>query len=808
MLDYEKLGAFYLGKRVDSEDHSLTDELVLYDSKDLTTHAVIIGMTGSGKTGLGIGMIEEAAMDNVPVIAIDPKGDLGNLLLTFPKLRAEDFLPWINKRQASDKGQSAEEYAAGQAALWKKGLKSWGQGMKRISTLRKKVDMAIYTPGSSAGQPVSVLQSFKAPSPALLEDADLYSDRVQATATSVLSLIGEDADPVSSREHILISQLLDRAWREGRDLGIAELIGEIQNPPLTKVGVLDMDSFYAPKDRFKLAMKLNNLLAAPGFSTWTEGSPLDAQRLFYTEDGKPRISVMSIAHLDDAERMFFVCMLLAELIAWMRQQQGTPSLRAILYMDELFGFMPPVANPPSKNLFLTLLKQARAYGLGLVLSTQNPVDLDYRGLSNTGTWMIGRVQTERDKARVMEGLEGVRAGESFDKQAMERTLAGLDKRQFLLHNVHEDEPVVFNTRWVMSYMAGPMTRDQIKLLMKGKKTAIDKAAAAAAPAAPKPVSKSKAAATSETPVLPPGIKQYFVETRADNVTYVPRVLALTDVGFSNARYKVNESRERAYCVEVSTGAVAVDWDDSEVYEFTANDLDDRAEEGAAFGDYPSIAADAKKYSGWSTELKRWIRQNETVTRFRSSKFKAMSDAGESEGDFRARLQLIANEKRDEAAAKLRKRYASKTKTLKDRLMRAEQALEREQQQSSKSKMDTAISFGTAILGAVLGRKAISSSSASKMGTAMRKAGSARQQAGDVKRAKQTVAKVQTDLQNLEAELEHEIDALDTSFDAQAEELTELAIRPKSTDIHIAAIGLGWLPYTEDESGRLQPAWNN
>ncbi|MEM7431933.1 MAG: DUF87 domain-containing protein, partial [Pseudomonadota bacterium] len=586
MLDYEKLGAFYLGKRVDSEDHSLTDELVLYDSKDLTTHAVIIGMTGSGKTGLGIGMIEEAAMDNVPVIAIDPKGDLGNLLLTFPKLRAEDFLPWINKRQASDKGQSAEEYAAGQAALWKKGLKSWGQGMKRISTLRKKVDMAIYTPGSSAGQPVSVLQSFKAPSPALLEDADLYSDRVQATATSVLSLIGEDADPVSSREHILISQLLDRAWREGRDLGIAELIGEIQNPPLTKVGVLDMDSFYAPKDRFKLAMKLNNLLAAPGFSTWTEGSPLDAQRLFYTEDGKPRISVMSIAHLDDAERMFFVCMLLAELIAWMRQQQGTPSLRAILYMDELFGFMPPVANPPSKNLFLTLLKQARAYGLGLVLSTQNPVDLDYRGLSNTGTWMIGRVQTERDKARVMEGLEGVRAGESFDKQAMERTLAGLDKRQFLLHNVHEDEPVVFNTRWVMSYMAGPMTRDQIKLLMKGKKTAIDKAAAAAAPAAPKPVSKSKAAATSETPVLPPGIKQYFVETRADNVTYVPRVLALTDVGFSNARYKVNESRERAYCVEVSTGAVAVDWDDSEVYEFTANDLDDRAEEGAAFGDYP------------------------------------------------------------------------------------------------------------------------------------------------------------------------------------------------------------------------------
>ncbi len=803
MLDYEKLGAFYLGKRVDTASDSLTDELVLYDSKDLTTHAVIIGMTGSGKTGLGIGMIEEAAMDNVPVIAIDPKGDLGNLLLTFPKLRGEDFLPWINRRQASDKGQSAEEYADGQAALWKKGLKSWGQGMKRIATLRKKVDMAIYTPGSTAGHPVSVLQSFKAPSPALLEDSDLYADRVQATATSVLSLIGENADPVSSREHILISQLLDRAWREGRDLGIAELIGEIQNPPLERVGVLDIDSFYAPKDRFKLAMKLNNLLAAPGFSTWTEGEPLDAGRLFYTAEGKPRISVMSIAHLDDDQRMFFVCMLLSELIAWMRQQQGTPSLRAILYMDELFGFMPPVANPPSKNLFLTLLKQARAYGLGLVLSTQNPVDLDYRGLSNTGTWMIGRVQTERDKARVMEGLEGVRAGETFDKQAMERTLAGLDKRQFLLHNVHEDAPVVFNTRWVMSYMAGPMTRDQIKLIMKGKKIA----PMPSDTPAPKPVKVPKKAQSSDAPVLPPSVKQLFVETRADNVTYVPRLLALTDVAFTNGRYKVDESRERAYAVEVSSGAVAVDWDDSEVFNFTANHIDDKPVNGATFADYVSKAADGKAYSGWSTALKRWIRQNETVTRFRSAKYKAMSEAGETEGEFRARLQVLASEARDEAVAKLRKRYASKTKTLRDRLMRAEQALEREQQQSSKSKMDTAISFGTAILGAVLGRKTISSTSASKMGTAIRKAGSARQQAGDVKRARETVAKVQSDLQVLDAELNQEIDALDTSFDAQAEELNEIAIRPKSTDIHVAAIGLGWLPYTKDDSGRLQPAWD-
>ncbi|MDX2413443.1 MAG: hypothetical protein QNK16_13210, partial [Woeseiaceae bacterium] len=468
MKDFEKLGAFYLGKRYDNEADRLTEELVLYDAKDLTTHAVIIGMTGSGKTGLGIGVLEEAALDHIPVIAIDPKGDMGNIMLTFPQLRAEDFRPWVNARSATDNGQTPDEFAAGQAALWKKGLGQWGQTGARIGQLRKNVDMAIYTPGSNAGLPISVLQSFAAPDAALIDDADLYRERVQATATGILTLLGIDADPVASREHILISRLLDHSWREGRGLDVASLIGEIQDPPITKVGVMTLDSFFPAKDRFALAMRLNNLLAAPGFEAWMQGEPLNAKNLLYTAEGKPRISVMSIAHLDDAQRMFFVSMLLNELISWMRAQQGTSSLRAILYMDEIFGYMPPVANPPSKRLFLTLLKQARAYGLGLVLATQNPVDLDYKGLSNTGTWFIGRLQTERDKARVMEGLEGASDG-NFDKQKMERTLAGLGKRRFLLHNVHEDEAVVFNTRWVLSYLAGPLTRDSIKALMSNIK---------------------------------------------------------------------------------------------------------------------------------------------------------------------------------------------------------------------------------------------------------------------------------------------------------------------------------------------------
>ena len=395
--DFEKLGSFYLGKRHDAGADALTDELVLYDSKDLTTHAVIIGMTGSGKTGLGIGLLEEAAMDHIPVIAIDPKGDMGNLLLTFPKLAPGDFRPWVNPRSASDQGQTVDQYAAAQAELWKQGLGDWGQSGARIAQLRKRVDMAIYTPGSNAGLPVSLLKSFAAPEAALMADLDLYRERVQATATGILTLLGIDADPVASREHILVSRLLDHAWQEGRDLDIAALIAAIQDPPFTKIGVMGVDAFFPERDRFALAMRLNNLLAAPGFEAWTEGEALNAGTLLYTPEGKPRISVMSIAHLDDASRMFFVSMLLNEIIAWMRAQPGTSSLRAILYMDEIFGYFPPTGNPPSKKPMLILLKQARAFGIGVVLATQNPVDLDYKGLSNIGTWFVGRLQTSQDQ---------------------------------------------------------------------------------------------------------------------------------------------------------------------------------------------------------------------------------------------------------------------------------------------------------------------------------------------------------------------------------------------------------------------------
>jgi hypothetical protein len=798
MHDFEKLGAFYLGKRYDIEAAELTEDLVLYDSKDLTTHAVIIGMTGSGKTGLGIGILEEAALDHIPVIALDPKGDMGNLLLTFPQLKPESFLPWINSRVATEKGQTPLEFATSQAALWKKGLGQWGQTAKRIAALRKNVDLAIYTPGSNAGLPVSVLQSFAAPDQALIDDIDLYRERVQATATGILTLLGIDADPVASREHILISRLLDHAWKAGRDLDVPNMIAQIQDPPITKIGVMNMDAFFPAKDRFALAMRLNNLLAAPGFEAWMQGEPLRAKNLLYTEDGRPRISVMSIAHLDDAQRMFFVCMLLNELIAWMRTQQGTSSLRAILYMDELFGYMPPVANPPSKRLFLTLLKQARAYGLGLVLSTQNPVDLDYKGLSNTGTWFIGRLQTERDKARVMEGLEGASSGD-FDKQAMERTIAGLGKRRFLLHNVHETEAVVFNTRWVMSYLAGPLTRDHIRSLMSKARKKLAGAA--------KAISKPKRKSADSAPSLPPGIEQYFVPAHGEEIVYHPRLIAGGDVVFSSARYKVEDERALLHTVEFDDGPVAIDWDYAEPLNASIDDLSADGDEAASYADCPAAASNAKAYTGWSKNYKRWLRQNENITLYTSKRFRMTSEATETEGDFRARLQNAASEKRDLAIAKIRKRYASKVTTLENRLLRAEQAVAVQKQQSSKKKLDTVISFGTAILGAVLGRKRFTSTSATRVGSAIKTASSARKEAADVERAKQTTAKVKTDITALNSALEKEVADLDTSFDAQFETLDEVIVRAKSTDIHVAIAGLVWLPYTTDEDGRLKPAWS-
>jgi hypothetical protein len=816
MNAYEKLGTFYLGKNYDMASRKLRDDLILYDSKDLTTHAVIIGMTGSGKTGLGIAMLEEALIDNIPVIAIDPKGDLPNLLLNFPQLQPEEFRPWINEQEALSVGLTSEQFARKQADLWRKGLAAWGQDSERIARLKAAADFAVYTPGSSAGLPVCVLRNFAPPPLNIMQDKDLLRERIQTTSTSLLALLGIDADPITSREHVLIANIFETLWAAGNSLDLAGLIRAIQSPPFERIGVMDLESFYPAKERFKLAMQLNSLLAAPGFEAWLEGEPLDIHRMLYTPEGKPRASIFTINHLSDSERMFFVSMLLNEVLTWIRSQPGTSSLRAILYMDEIFGYFPPVKNPPSKAPLLRLLKQARAFGLGVVLSTQNPVDLDYKGLSNTGSWFIGRLQTDRDKARVIEGLEGAAAGTGFDRGRMQETLAGLGKRVFLLNNVHENAPVTFETRWVLSYLSGPLARHQIKTLMATQKTGTMPTAmpaekipvidAAASPIAGR-ASDSKPSA-HEPPVIPPDIKVFYLAASGagQGLVYYPAVAGWMDVHYSSARYKVDLTRKLALATMVEDGPVVLDWEAATELNVEPVELENSHLPSADFADLPSTAKTAKAYNKWTKDLLRWVRQNRPLSLYHSKRFKITSPPGEARSEFLSRVAQAAREQRDLGVEKLRRKYRSKFDTLNNRLMRAEQSLMREQEQAKSKKIETAISFGTAILGAFLGRKTISSTSATRFGTAMKSAGRIRKERMDVARAQETAEIVRQRIAELDEQLQNDIEQLEESFDPSNETLEEILIKPKSMDVTLEIFGLVWMPFRKDARGVLSPDW--
>ncbi len=812
MQDYEKLGVFYLGREYDLASKTAKDDLLLYDSKDLVTHAVCVGMTGSGKTGLCIGLLEEAAIDGIPALVIDPKGDLSNLLLTFPELRAEDFKPWVNADDARKKGVDVDAFAQQQADLWKGGLGKWQQDGARIRKLRDSADFSIYTPGSSAGIPLSIVKSFAVPEPAVMEDGELLRERVSTTTTSLLGLLGIEADPIQSREHIFLSNLLARAWSDGRDLDLGSLIQQIQSPPFQKIGVIDLESFFPQKDRFALAMQLNNLLASPGFAAWMEGAPLDVQQLLYTPQGKPRIAIISIAHLGDGERMFFVSLLLNQVLGWMRMQSGTTSLRAILYMDEIFGYFPPVANPPSKQPLLTLLKQARAFGLGVTLATQNPVDLDYKGLSNCGTWFIGRLQTERDKQRVLEGLEGAAAGASqkFDRAKMEQTLAGLGNRVFLMNNVHEDAPVTFETRWCLSYLRGPLGRNEIKKLMDPIKAQADDAPSKPASVAAPAPSQSRAAGSAR-PVLPPTIRQYFVPVRGTrpagvSLVYEPFLLGTADVFFSDKKAGVESKRHVAKLAEITTGPVPVEWDHASECVLPEDELDAEPVAGASFADLAKAAALPKSYDAWLKAFVDHAYRNSKIDVLLADNAGLVSKPDETEGDFRARLAHALREKRDAVTDKLRAKYAPRLATQQERLRKAQQAREKEAAEASTSKWTAALSVGASLLGAFLGRKKVSTTNAGKIATASRTIGQTMKQSSDVDRATENVEAIEAAIAKLNQQFEEEVQSATAPYDAATVELTPLTVRPKKTDVKPRLVALTWVPQWRDEHGGTSPAW--
>ncbi|MDQ1278836.1 MAG: hypothetical protein QG670_96 [Thermoproteota archaeon] len=791
-MAFEKLGVFYLGRPYDIFKKAPVEGMLLYNSKDLVTHAVCIGMTGSGKTGLCICLLEEAAIDNIPSIIIDPKGDMTNLLLTFPELRQEDFMPWINEEDALRKGFSPQDYAKQQAEFWSNGLKTWGEDGERIKRLRGAVDFKIYTPGSSAGIPISILRSFSAPPTEIVNDEELLQEQVTTTVSSLLGLLGIEADPLQSKEHILISTILNYAWKQGEDLDLVKLVQRIQNPPMKRIGLLDIESFFPSKERFEVVTKVNNLLAAPGFQLWLEGESLNIDRLIHNQNGKPKATIFYIAHLSDPERMFFVSLLLNQIVGWMRTQSGTTSLRTIVYMDEVFGYLPPVANPPSKTPLMTLLKQARAFGVGVVLATQNPVDLDYKALSNTGTWFIGRLQTERDKARVLEALEGVAASTTgkFERETVDHILSSLQNRIFLMHNVNLDQPTVFETRWAMSYLRGPLTRNQIKTLMDPiKKTAINQASTEKTTeifdVSATPIQK----AADERPVLPPDIPQYFIQAPEEKtigqnpLVLQPTVLGAAQVHFTDVKTSIDLTKELTFLTPITTDPVPVRWDQAKETSVNISSLKTVPLEGVKYSELSLSASKAKNYNLWQRDFIAWLVNTQKIELLQSPSSGEYSKPGESEREFRVRLQLISREKRDKFSDELQKKYASKFSSLDQRIGRAKLVLAHQSAQSREKKIDAITSIGSALLGSFLGgRRSVTKSLNQSF-----------KEAEDVRAAEVQLDSLQKQRSELEKQFQADINDNMKRTDPLTENLEKVLIAPARKDVLVRLVALTWVP---------------
>lgn len=806
MQNLERLGEFYLGKKYDIAAREILDEPILYDARDLTTHAMCIGMTGSGKTGLCIDLLEEATLDQVPSILVDPKGDLTNMLLTFPTLRPEDFRPWINPDDARRKDMTIEAYAERTAKQWADGLAQWGQSGERIRKLKDGAEFVIFTPGSEAGVPVNVLRSLQAPGAATVDDREAFVERVEGTVSALLGLVGIQADPIQSREHILLSNIFQHFWQQGQDLDIASLISAIQNPPVRTLGVLDVDTFYPPKERFGLAMALNNIIAAPSFQAWVEGVPLDMDVIIKAADGRPRVAIFYVAHLSDAERMFFVTLLLEEVLNWVRKQSGTTSLRGILYFDEVFGFLPPVQAPPSKKPLMTLLKQARAFGLGVVLTTQNPVDLDYKALTNTGTWMIGKLQTERDKMRVLEGLESASAaaGQMTDRSYLDRLISSLESRVFILHNVHADAPVVFMTRWAMSYLRGPMTKPQIKTLMDPLRAYLMSEAAVPAAAAAPVVEGLQ----TQPPTLEAGVPQVFLPVsaspeevlreyaeasaralavRTSSLRYVPMVLGHAKVRFASRREGVDTEREVCLLMDPPRDA-GMSWDAAEECQLDVWRLASAPPQQGLYDSVPSTIAQAADIRALTRSLEEHLYRNQALTLQHYPELDLYSRPGESEADFAARAREAASEKGKAEAGKLAAAYDKKLDQLREKLRKEKLELSEDEAEYSGRKQEEALSAGESVLGFFLGRR-----SARALSTASRRRRMTSKAKANVEESQQTIARLEKEITELEKEKQDATEQAMRRWASVSETAQQVQVRPRKSDILVDSVAVAWFP---------------
>ena len=810
----------FLGETVDASG-SRTGARVDYDPGRFTTHGVIVGMTGSGKTGLGVVMLEELLRQQIPCLIIDPKGDMGNLALTFPELRGEDFTPWVDPGEAKREGIEIGELGQRKAGLWKNGLAGWGLGSPELAALHESAPVSIYTPGSSAGRSLNVLGSLRAPGGDFDAAAEQLHDEIEGFVSGLLGLIGVAADPLSSREHILLSNLIEKSWRAGRDLDLAGLIGQVHKPPLRKLGVFEVDAFFPEADRLQLAMRINGLLANPGFAKWLEGDAVDVGRLLWTPEGKARASIVYLSHLSPEERQFVVTLLLSKVATWMQTQPGSSELRALVYMDEVFGFCPPSAAPPAKKPILTLLKQARAFGVGMVLSTQNPVDLDYKAMSNAGTWMIGRLQTERDKARILEGLSSA-AGE-VDVATLDKQLSGLGKRQFLLHSTKDSQPRLFTTRWAMNYLRGPLTKDEV-----GRLTAADpmtsspaaKAPATTAPAAPAPapaaapetaapttaVPEAEPLAEDESPTEPSvadNIGVYYLDpaaswaeevgARAQAKRYEPALCARVHLKFDETKAELDHDVEWEAVffpledpVEPERG-LNVDYDQ--------RDFDKRAPEGIRWAQ-PAVKLQNKTFfKSFERQLKDWLYREEKITLFRNTKLKAYSRIGETRDDFASRCQEIAVADSEDDKRKLHAKIEKKVKSAQKAIETAERQLAKAEADASAQKRHEAVSGIGSMLSVFFGggsKKSLAKRAAGKAGGFSSRRTASAKAAARVDQAEDKIEDKQAELESLETELIEELEAIEAKWLERAEAIEDFEVGLEKGDIRVEEIAVVWV----------------
>lgn len=834
---------FYLGKRYDLAEAKTTDQPLLYDPDDLTTHGVVVGMTGSGKTGLCLSIMEEAALHGLPAILIDPKGDLTNLLLHFPDLAPQDFQPWLDPELARRAGKSLEQAASDAALAWRNGLAEWGIERERLLALKNAAQFAVYTPGSDAGIPVSVLSSLDDPGLDWAGNREVLTERIGSTVTAILGLVGYDnIDPIRSREHILLANIFQSAWSRNQSLDLTELILQIQSPPFDKLGAFPVDSFFPLKERMALALQLNNILAAPSFELWRIGQPLDIASLLRAPDGRPRHSVFYLAHLSDAERMFFVTLLLTAIETWMRTQAGVTSLRALLYMDEIFGYLPPSRNPPSKQPLLRMLKQARAFGLGLLLSTQNPVDVDYKALSNAGTWFIGKLQTDQDKQRLLDGLDSTASG-TLDRGALDRLISSLGKRVFIMNNVHERQPILFQTRWAMNFLAGPLTRAQIPALNKlagagvqppvastqssgggGEPAAISQGfepiplpaaePAGGMPASPaeRPSAGAAAAASLTRPSIPSGVAEFFLPINMSfpraaakhplpagaepaGLVYRPALLASAQVRFLDRKYGLDSEINKSALVTNPDKRGVIRWEDFSAALPEVQEMDPAPDPRARFAPLEAPLSDARLMSALQRDFADWVYRTSRVTVRANQALGLFATPDVSQAEFMKACADAARQARDEAVAKATATFDRQIKSLRDKIAREERELKMDEVELGQRKSEEFATHAENVLGVFGGRR-----STRRLSSSLTKRRLTEQAKEDVQESIDALKQYDQELRQLEEARRQAFEEAGARWGEVVNQITEIPVLAKKTDIHVDIFGVAWMPCYRVESG--------